>query len=276
MKTHVTDEGEKECRAKTKESCRAKFNGEASPHFDNASDAREFREKHFASQNSTIPDPQKRKDRHAPATVVHNDLTHNDEFPKPQANRPERIAALVEAVHAGANDVESLKIALDVDERDARYYADAAGYLGLLHSTGNKEYEVTEHGEVLATSSEHMKEQLVSERIKGTPEYQEYVDGGEQAVKDMMSEETKLGDVTIARRTATARAWTDYVTDKGQNDGVATATELEGMRSRLEEAKENKRQRDEARRAAEEAAKPKVCPKHFMELSASGVCMMCD
>lgn len=247
------------------------------PHFETKTEGETWLAQKAAAEHGTLPKTIKKKAASLPEVT---ELAHNADFPRPQANRAERLAAVVEAVHAGANDAESLKIALnEAGDRDARYYADAAGYLGLLNSTGSNEYEVTEAGEVLATTTNaEQTERLIAERIQGTPEYQSYADGGTDGVSDMMEEETDLGEMTIKRRVATAKSWASYVERVGAKSGsTETEQDREEMRGRIEMARANKRDRDEAKRKAEEAAKPKLCPKCFSQLAANGSCMMgCD
>lgn len=211
----------------------------------------------------------------APA-VLPADYEVDEDFPHPQANDLDKIACVVDAVSAGANTPEAVADALGLHPREGAYYADAAGYLGLVERVPGEEittYATTSLGNELAVSDEQGRAALVREMVAHVPAVAIYDAEGDEAVVDFLSTEG-LGASTAARRAATIRSWAHQTADPGSLAGAVRVTQTETIH-RAADAAERARAAAEERRRIREAAQVREmppCPSCFMQLPSSGVC----
>jgi hypothetical protein len=204
--------------------------------------------------------------------------TINDSFPFPQANDLEKIVTVVDAVAANADTSAAIADTIGVTaEREGTYYADAAGYLGLVetnNTAGLRTYELTELGEHLQLADTTERAALIRELVTRVPAVDEYTYRGDSGLAEYMEEETELTGSTLERRAATITSWYksaisgEELTDKigDQQAGVSTRVLAAAARATI------------ARREAAERAQPApaaVCMEHFVELPVSGICDMC-
>lgn len=190
-------------------------------------------------------------------------------WPVPQANDLDKVMLASDVVYAGVDTARGVADALGVSEREGAYYADAAGYLGLIgrcNSGGVKGYEPTALGELMAQSGRSEKTALLARMVSMSPIVAMAADADEG---DPME---GLADSTRGRRLATAESWLRQVTDQ---DGLGAAFEhvYEHRAAAVADAVKRAAADREARRAQQT---PAVCPTCWMALPASGVCGTCE
>lgn len=211
--------------------------------------------------------------------VVVNEDTYpvNDAFPIPQANDLEKVACVVDAVSAGADTPEAVGTTLAVHHREGAYYADAAGYLGLVDTVSGeayRRYELTELGKELLEHDAAGRADLIRRVVACAPVVQAIADDDQRGV-DLIMGAAGLGDVTADRRKATARSWLAAL---GSDADLGARIQVTGMdaSSRVQAAAE---QAAEARRRVREAARERpvpVCSSCNQALPATGRCDWCD
>lgn len=211
-------------------------------------------------------------------TSFRSQSTVNDSFPFPQANDLEKIVTVVDAVAANADTSAAIADTIGVTaEREGTYYADAAGYLGLVETSntgGLRTYALTELGEHLQLADTAERADLIRQLVTRVPAVDEYTYRGEAGLAEYMEEETDLTGSTLDRRAATITSWYkaaisgEELTDKigDQRAGADSRVLAAAARASI------------ARREAAERAEPApaaVCMEHFVELPVSGICDMC-
>ncbi len=95
----------------------------------------------------------------------------NYERPYPQADSVHKVKLLVTTVHQGITskpDIQrKLNFAPDTRNRQARYYFDAAEFLGFVNSDGSRRIILTELGESFVSSSASTKDQIMVSQMMG-------------------------------------------------------------------------------------------------------------
>lgn len=158
-----------------------------------------------------------KRDEKAPRQISFNpdEVRVNDtDFPHPQANRLDKVSTTVDAINGGATTASSIAQTLDVVDRQGYYYADAAGYLGLVEEarTGElKEYALTSLGQEFAQASPEEREKIIRDQVAGMPLMQIYQEEGPEAAKDFMQSSQNTGDSTVERRVATLNTWSRFL-----------------------------------------------------------------
>jgi hypothetical protein len=200
-------------------------------------------------------------------------FTVNDAFPIPQANDLDKIVALVDAVNSGANTGEAVAETFEMSGRQGPYYADAAGYLGLvdtIHGANVRTYELTTIGQQMLASAPGERVALIRELIASTPAVQILSDDGQESMLDFLSE-AGLNDGTSARRGACASSWVSALGDSsGFENSVQDA--LGTVRDRAGAAAAHAATRAEFIAAAKREPVAEICTGCFMVKSVSGDC----
>lgn len=200
----------------------------------------------------------------------------DDSYPVPQANSLAKVAATVDAIEAGADTDEAVAVAIGVTARQGAYYANAAGYLGLVatqSSTSPRQWVLTPEGAQFLNANAQTRTNILGHVVSLIPEVDHALnDGGE--VEEMLAE--RLGESTALRRAATVQSWLDTLTNEAKANEYL-ALESDGVRDRIDEARAvATRAREEARRRARLERPAAVCTHCFMVLPASGTCSNCD
>lgn len=200
----------------------------------------------------------------------------DDSFPYPQANDLDKVACTVDAVNAGANTPEAIAEALGVHDREGAYYADAAGYLGLVEPVHGEEvrtYNCTSLGQTMALADNEDRARLIADMLEHVPAVDLYADGGEDAVIELYNLDG-LSETTATRRAATIRSWVNQISDPRHLAGSVRTCHMQtinraGPAARQAQAAAARRR---AEQSAREAQPPAVCPECFMQLPTSGHC----
>ena len=199
----------------------------------------------------------------------------NESYPVPQANSLETVSAAVSAVAADVNTGASVGQALELDKRQARYYLNAAGYLGLVEvdregENGEGIWRLTALGEEMTHLDDEQRAALIVELAESTPAVAAFREGGLDGAANAIAERAEHSDDTIARRTATASSWAHAIDAHDFASGEARITEL--ARGRFEVAAAAARTERAEILAARTPKAPAMCPECFQELPVTGVC----
>lgn len=207
----------------------------------------------------------------------------NEGFAYPQANDLDKVALVVDAVEAGADTNEAIGQALEVSDREGAYYANAAGYLGLVDvdaSASVRSYRLTGLGQRMREADAGHRSELMGQIVDQVPDVALVRQDGPEALQGYLQMDG-LGQTTATRRAAGMSAWATAVSDRTGLAG-ALADQHQRTSTRLGPAAERARaQRDEA--AQTQSAQTQAgqrpagfCPSCFVQLPATGVCDECD
>ncbi|MPV50152.1 hypothetical protein GCG21_09065 [Pseudactinotalea sp. HY160] len=207
--------------------------------------------------------------------LLPGDYEVDDSFPYPQANDLDKIACTVDAVDAGANTHEAIAESLGVHDREGAYYADAAGYLGLLEPVPGEEvrtYSCTSLGQQMTLADNEDRARLMAGMLDHVPAVAIYDEGGEEAVTDLYNLDG-LSETTATRRAATIRSWVGQINDPRHLAGSVRTCRMQTINRAgpaALQAQEAARRRSEQRARAEQP--PAICPECFMQIPSSGMC----
>ena len=219
----------------------------------------------------------------APAVTLasfRSQTTINESFPFPQANDLEKVLTVVDAVAAQADTSAAIADTIGVSaEREGTYYADAAGYLGLVeidNAGGLRTYQLTELGEHLYSADTDERAELLRQVVARVPAVDEFALRGEDGLAEFMDEETNLSGTTLDRRAATISSWHraissgDALTDKLDSERIGADSRVLAAAAKATEARKDYAEKNRPAPQAE------VCMSCFMEKPASGICDTCD
>ena len=236
-----------------------------------------------ASQPRTASQQFTFKDQSAPdvALTARNELVETDHrvntaFPLPQANDLTKLAAVVDHLRDGNDTGVAMARALDVSERQGYYYADAAGYLGLVETSPASDirtYVLSPLGVEMLEMDGAERREFLRYAVGGMPAVKTFKAEGEDAMFELLSDQG-LGEGTAARRSASVTSWVEAL--EGEDDfGASVDMELQqaGERSRASAVLCGEEREERTRAAA--AAQPKqaeICMDCFMAKASSGTC----
>lgn len=247
---------------------------------------------HSLAPSIKIPYPQEKEQKKAPARMsisIAGDNPYDvdyESWPVPQADDLDKVSATVDAINAGANTSSSIGESIGNVNRGGSYYANAAGYIGLIAKSpdeyGVDRFHLTEQGEKFVTMDSQDRASMMSNMVKETPLMQEYRENPSREQAEKMLSHEGLNEISAKRRAGSLSAWHSAIQDKG-SFAQKINTESNGVAQRAQVAVLNQQREDveryERKRAEQEAAEPRrgtVCSECFMEKSASGICANCD
>lgn len=199
----------------------------------------------------------------------------DESFPVPQANSLETVSATVSAVACDVNTPASVSSAIDMDIRQAGYYLNAAGYLGLVevdadYETGAGVWRLTGLGQQMTHMPANERAALIAELAESTPAVAGFRENGMDGAADAIAENSDLGDETIARRAATASSWAQAV--DALDYAASEARVTEAARGRFEIAAAAAKAEREVILAARAPKAAVICPDCTMVMPSSGAC----
>jgi hypothetical protein len=202
----------------------------------------------------------------------------NTSYPAPQADRLDKVAVVVDAAAAGCTTAEAIAASLDLVPRQGSYYANAAGYLGLLELKGDSEiseWEITAAGQAFLALTPEERIIALHEIVSQAAPVQAYLEGGEEAVEVLLGA-SGLSGQTIDRRLHTVISWTEAVTSP-ETAVPAIRTEQDGARIRAVAAALAQAERiREVREMAKAKERPvSFCGTCFLQMPAAGDCQYC-
>src|SRR5690625_3408485 len=140
--------------------------------------------------------------------MIRADYEVNESCPIPQANDLDKLNCVADAVHNGANTREAVAEALNIHPREGAYYADAAGYLGLVDTVPGepvRTYATTGLGQAMVTAADDDRSEMISQMVLHVPGVEIHDHGGEGALMGFYNLEG-LGHTTANRRADTIPA----------------------------------------------------------------------
>lgn len=206
-----------------------------------------------------------------------HDYDVDDSYPYPQANDLDKVVAVTDLVQGGADTAEAVAHGLDVSGRQGSYYANAAGYLGLVErdqSSGVTTYGLTELGQAVADSPPADRADMVRYMVSGMDDVQiAFEDGPAELSRQIQMD--GLDPSTADRRAATISSWAEQ-TGSTQRLELAIVSTTGQTDTRISEAAQRARaQREQARvRSAPEKAVA-TCSTCHMQLLPNGDCGSC-
>lgn len=176
-------------------------------------------------------------------------------FPYPKANNLDKIVAAVFAIDHGANTGDSVAQALDINQREGAYYADAAGFLGLVEvaSREPKTYALTSKGYTLIENTDDplVLTALIRQYVAESPAVQTYAEEGDEGLDELMGH-ADYSDGTAVRRAACIRSWYNQTQERVTLSSAVSAS-MATVKGRAADAA---KAAEEARRIWMESQRP--------------------
>lgn len=201
------------------------------------------------------------------------------DFPYPQANDIEKVLLVADLVHADVDTADGIATAISVHPREGDYYANAAGWLGLVEKKnddlGLVTYIPTELGTTIHQSDPAGRAAIVSTMI-GRLDDAHLAHEDPDALRAEL-EKDGLSPSTAARRTSTMAAWMSSAIDASgfmeRINGASAdcAARADGARVICFEQRKTAR----AALAASQPRRGGNCPTCHMEMPLTGECGMC-
>ncbi len=222
------------------------------------------------------------------ASVSHSNFYQDMEYdvwPIPQASDLEKVSSVVDSISNNATTAQAIAEALGTVEREGGYYANAAGYIGLVEKYEDDQnltqYGLTTAGQTFFNLTPEERGSMLSEMINQTPVAQTYLDSKspEDFEKQLMaSGKTNLTDVTAKRRASSFSSWMTQLKDtKGLSDTLGKQQAETISRSIL--ASRNQQIAREERKSqvsSTQKLEGGTCPTCFMIMPVSGICPECN
>jgi len=193
----------------------------------------------------------------------------------PQANRPETVMAVVDAVADGCINAADIASAIGMSGRQGAYYPDAARSLGLIEKFGSApvEYGLTERGAQFVRMDSADRARAMVQMLDANRNVQTYLLEGSESLADQWRSEWSerpLSESTIERRLATIKAWAEFYSSGKAEQAALMESAMTGTRQRAPVVRE-------ARRLTNRPKVVRRCPSCNMALpSGSDVCNLCD
>lgn len=212
----------------------------------------------------------------------------NDEeyaaWPIPQANDLDKVASVVDSISNDATTASSIGEAIEVGDRQGSYYANAAGYLGLVEKheddLGSTHYALTQLGQTFANSSPAERATLMAELVNRTPLARSYRENPdvEALQKDIASGgDGGYSDTVAKRRTSTLTTWISSVANTEQlSNQISTQQRETYQRSIAASMKQRAETAEKRRQASAHRATGETCTSCFMIKPVTNVCPICD
>jgi len=232
------------------------------------------------------PQPVINKNLVTPTHSTFIDENEYDAWPIPQASDLEKVSSVVDAINNSATTAQSIAEALGTVDREGGYYANAAGYIGLIEKYEDDQnltqYGLTMAGQTFVNLSPSERAVMLSEMIKETPIAQTYNESSskEDFEKQLMGGgKNGLTDVTAKRRASSFESWTKQLGDVSNLSSTLEKQQVETI-SRSILASKNQQIAREARKEQLAASNGQlvgaVCPTCFIQMPVSGKCLNCD
>lgn len=140
-------------------------------------------------------------------------------YPFPQADSYLRVHDVLDIVLRGPVDDAEMAEQLGISTRQGRYYADAAGYLGLVRLSGGYWRPEVPGRDMAALGTLDEKNAFLADRIVAMPVFKDVYDhivetgvqpDGIEVLKMVGRDAYELNAVTSERRARTVMAWVEF------------------------------------------------------------------
>lgn len=208
-----------------------------------------------------------------------------DSWPLPQADNLDKVSTVVDAISGGATTPESIGESIDAVDRQGSYYANAAGYLGLVEKSkddvGMTQFSLTMAGQTFQNLPTEDRAMMLKQLVEQTPLMQSFRSSGnsreelEKTIGQSGGHEASVSK----RRAASIMAWNDSLAnveslsasmDTGRQQTISRSIEA-SQKQAVERA--NKQQALFASVVKQHGA---ICSQCFMAKSLNGTCDNCD
>jgi hypothetical protein len=213
--------------------------------------------------------------------------TYNEEYsnwPVPQADNLDKLSTVVDSINGGANTADSIGEAIGAVDRQGSYYANAAGYIGLVEKHKDDiegtQYHLTMAGQQFLALPPEQRTQMLQQMVEATPVMQSYREGGdskENLVKTIQ-QDGGYEETVARRRAATINTWADTLSksdfssalSQQQQETVNRAISASKNQAEAREKKKNEMFASSVQKHGE------ICSSCFMTKNLKGVCDNCD
>lgn len=143
----------------------------------------------------------------------------NHEYPFPQANSQDRIIDVVALVCARYRDDGDIAKAMGTHPRQGRYYADAAGWLGLIRLSGGY-WRAEKTGHLMNSLPPNAQLALIGRVLSSKPVFSDVlahyaahgdVPGADSVISWIQAESPELNLTTSRRRADSIFSWFNFI-----------------------------------------------------------------
>lgn len=267
---HTGDYGE--CRAE-KKPCPL---GAAVIHMEDLSSVMEYSELIMEEKYGSLsPLKKKQKDRKVPQAENIN-LTVNNKYPYPEANRLEKVDQVIFGLKEGQVSSDVVSSVIGTADRVSHYYAEAACYLGLAETVvddnGNKAFSLTQNGADYVRQDKAGRENILKRTINDIDLVQKLNNSNNDQVLDHISSTHNENSQTAGRKLSSMRSWAKQVNE----DSFLNDVNSEEVDEKIAEGWElYERKRNDSPSVPKEKV-GEICGTCFMAKSLTGVCDNCD
>lgn len=208
-----------------------------------------------------------------------------DSWPLPQADNLDKVSTVVDAISGGATTPESIGESIDAVDRQGSYYANAAGYIGLVEKSkddvGMTQFSLTMAGQTFQNLPTEERAVMLKQLVEQTPLMQSFRSSGNdrEELEKTISQSGGHEASVSKRRAASIMAWNDSLAnveslsasmDTGRQQTISRSIEASQTQA-VERA--NKQQALFASVVKQHGA---ICSQCFMAKSLNGTCDNCD
>jgi len=222
--------------------------------------------------------------RQAMVEAYENDEEYGS-WPVPQANDLDKVATVIDSINHDATTADAIGEAIDVGNRQGSYYANAAGYLGLVEKhkddIGSTHYALTQAGQAFANSGPAERAAMLAEMVNRTPLGRSYRQNSDPTVleKEIASGSDSGGysDTVAKRRLSTLNTWMNTIDNSSAlTENISQQQKETIARSVNASIKQRAEQEEKRRQFVTERAVGATCTTCFMVKPISGICPNCD
>ena len=229
------------------------------------------------------PQPEQKIAPRISHSTFYEDMEY-DAWPIPQASDLEKVSSVVDSINNGATTAQSIAEALGTVDREGGYYANAAGYIGLIEKYEDDQnltqFNLTTAGQTFLNLTPEERSSMLSEMVKQTPIAQTYEESSskEDFEKQLMdSGKTSLTDVTAKRRASSFDSWMTQLKDVKELSATLGKQQADTVFRSIEASRHQQIAREERRPQLGSSDKREgaVCTNCFMVMPVSGICPNC-
>jgi hypothetical protein len=218
----------------------------------------------------------------ATPSVLTGEVSYEN-WPLPQADNLDKIATVVDAIEGGATTSDSIGESIDTVDRQGSYYANAAGYLGLVEKSkddiGVTQYSLTIAGQQFLASDEKERTVMLSQMIEQTPLMQSYREtGGDKSKLEKTIVENGLENSVAKRRAASIVTWSEKLKNVSSLTSEISSSRQETITRAIAASQKQNIVREAKKQelfATVVKQNGKICTNCFMAMPLSGICDNC-
>lgn len=200
-------------------------------------------------------------------------------WPIPQASDLDKVSTVIDSINHSATTADSIGEAIDVGVRNGSYYANAAGYIGLVEKhkdvDGVTHYSLTTAGQTFSMLDANERTAMLSSMVNRTPLAKSYRDDPTSIEKEIAGGD--YSETVAKRRASTLNTW---MTTLSNSDSLASSISQQSKDTIARSVEASRKQQIEAEKRRQERTSQQVvgqvCTSCFMVKPASNICPTCD